>query len=365
MWKAMMFAAIAAAICVIPISCLDEITLPAPEGVEQALVIQGFIRKDDTSLVSITVTRLFDFTASTARPVNVKLAEVIDDEGNVLNLPEAALGLYQTQVVEGDPDFRVEIGKSYQLHVEARDGREYFTNFEPLLEVPKIESARVEVFEETVIDDEGNSSVKEKLRLLVNTSTSIPGQTEPSRLKWDVRRVYKVTDTPILPTDSSKVCYITDEIINSEIPVLDGTERTTGLVTDFQIYDSNISSIYGEGTYLNLFQQGISTGAYQYWNEVSLLTNRTGNMFEPPAGQISTNLYNPNDPDDLVFGYFYCYAQDTMRVFISPAEVGSPAPQCPPPGGLLTEDGRCAVTVCCDCLDAPLSTTTKPEYWTE
>ena len=353
------------AVATFQIGCLDEIELPAPEGVEEAFVIQGSIVKGDPSTIRVSVTRLFDFTGGSLTPVNVLLAEVEDENGVKLKLPEIAPGLYGVDLPKGSPDFEVEFGKSYKLHVAARDGREYFTGYEALLPVPVADSTSYDVVEVEVFDEEGNIELKEKVRVVVHTTTDVPGQEKRARLKWDVERTYKLTDTPLQPTDSSKTCYLTENVVGNNVLVVDGNDRTTDRVDNFPVYESSVTSAFAEGMYVTVYQQALTEGAAQYWEEVKLLVERTGNMFEPPAGEVSTNLSNPADDDDKVYGYFYCYAQDTLRQYISPESVGSPNDACPPPGGLLTEDGRCAAPVCCDCFSHPNSTIDKPEYWTE
>ena len=346
-------------------SCLDQIDLPAPPGVEDALVIQGSIIKSTPSVIFVLVSELFDFTSNTLKPVNVRLVEVMDENGVILKIPEAGLGRYRIEIPDGSPDFSVEFGKSYQLHVVTRDGREYFTNYEPLYELPVPDSLSMEVFEATVVAADGSLSTKDKVRVQVYTSTDIPGMEDRARLKWDVERTYRVTDSPPGLFDPIKVCYLTENVVGANLQVVDGNDRTTDRVDEFTVYESTITSAFGEGMYVNVYQQSISAGAFEYWRQVKLLIERSGNMFEPPAGRISTNLTNPNDPDDDIFGYFYCYTQDTIRLYIDPEDVMSPPPSCPPPGGVLNEAGDCAVAVCCDCLSHLRSTLAKPEYWTE
>jgi len=346
-------------------SCLEKIDLPPAPGVEEALVIQGSIIKSTPSVIFVLISELFNFNSNTLKPVNAKLVEIIDENGVSIRIPEAGLGRYRMDIPDDYPDFSVEFGKSYQLHVETRDGREYITNYEPLYEVPKPDSLTLNVFTASVRDSDGSLTTKEKLRVAVYTTTDVPGMEERARLKWGVERTYRVTDSPPSTFDSVKVCYLTENVVGTNLQVVDGNESTSGRVDDYTLYESTITSAFGEGAYVHVYQQAVSPGAYEYWRQVKLLIERSGNMFEPPAGTISTNLKNEKDPDDAVFGYFYCYTQDTIRLYIDPADVLSPPPSCPPPGGVLNEGGDCTSPVCCDCLSHLRSTLIKPEYWTE
>lgn len=354
-----------ALVALLNFGCLEEIDLPAPPGTDEAIVIQGSIVKGDPSVIFVTVRQLFTFTSSTVKPINAKLVEVIDESGNSIEVDEQGLGAYRLEIPVNDPSFSIEFGKSYQLHVETRDGREYFTNLEPLVEVPAQDSIVLSVVDAEVIDEDGQIEIKKKMRISVYTDSALPGSDERARLKWDVERTYKVTDSPPFPSDSSKVCYLTENLAGPNLQVVDGNDRVESYIDGQIVYDASITSAYGEGAYITVYQQSISPGAYEYWRQALLLIDRSGNMFEPPAGQIATNFTNPNDPKDDAFGYFYCYAQDTMRLYIAPEDVLSPAPSCPPPGGVLNENGDCVSRTCCNCLDHPDSTLEKPEFWTE
>ena len=347
------------------LGCLEQIDLKAPSGTEQALVIQGSVRKGVPSVVRVEISRLFDFTANTVQPVNVRSVEVEDEQGVIVLIPEIALGVHSIDIPAGFPDFEIAFGKSYRLHVEARDGRRYTTSYEPLHEVPEAGTLKSGVIQVDIVNELGEFDKRDKLAITIDTDIALAGSEEKAHLKWDIERTYKVTDTPILATDSAKVCYITENVVGTSLTVLNGNDFVTDAVVDFPIFESQITSFYGEGAYITVYQQSLSAGAYDYWYQITQLVDRTGNMFEAPAGKLTTNLQNVDNPDDEVFGYFYAFAEDTTRIFIEPESFSSPRPLCPPPGGILTQGGTCAAPLCCDCLSANNSTTLKPEFWTE
>jgi len=346
------------------VSCLDQINLPAPAGTIDALVIQGKLLYGEPSVLRVQVNRLFDFTAGTTLPVNVSLVEVEDDEGVVLRVPEVGLGVYAVTLPSGMPQMDVAFGKSYRLHVVARDGREYVTSFETLYDVPVPESVHLDTIQVDIVNAIGQF-VKDDL-FLFSISTPIigPSTGEKSYLKWDIERTYKITDTPISPAIPSKTCYVTENVVGTQLKVVNGNDFNTDFIEEFPLVQSSITFVYAEGLYLNVLQQSLSPGAFEYWNQITQLVERSGNMFESPAGKIVSNFENTSDPTDEVYGYFYATTQDTIRFYVDPTTLGLPL-ACPPPGGLIAEDGSCAAPICCNCLSVSRSTTTKPNYWTE
>ncbi|MDX1478450.1 MAG: DUF4249 family protein, partial [Saprospiraceae bacterium] len=312
----------------------------------------------------VQVNRLFDFTAGTTLPVNVSLVEVEDDAGVIVRVPEAALGVYELILPDDAPQLEVAFGKQYRLRVVARDGREYLTSFEPLWDVPEPERITMDTVQVDVVNEIGEFDKVDRFRFSISTPIRVPGAPQKSYLKWDVERTYKITDTPILPTTPSKTCYVTENVVGTDLKVLNGNDFSTEAITDFPLSQSAITFVYAEGLYLNVVQQSLSATAYEYWEQITQLVERSGNMFEPPAGKIVTNFTNPGDPEDEVYGFFYATTQDTIRFYVDPEQLGLP-PACPPAGGLIAEDGSCAAPICCNCLSVPRSTTIKPSYWTE
>ncbi|MDX1406550.1 MAG: DUF4249 family protein [Saprospiraceae bacterium] len=346
------------------VSCLDKINLPAPAGTADALVIQAKLLKGEPSVLRVQINRLFDFTAGTTLPVNVTLVEIEDEQGVVVRVPEAALGVYQLVLPDDAPQLEVAFGKQYRLHVIARDGRDYVTGFEPLWDVPEPESIRLDTIQIPVVNEIGEFDVIDRFQFSISTPIRVPGAAEKSYLKWDVERTFKVTDTPLQPTTPVKTCYVTQNVVGSNLNVLNGNDFSAEAVTDIPISESAITFVYAEGLYLTVYQQSLSATAYEYWEQITQLVERSGNMFEPPAGKIATNFTNTTDPDDQVYGFFYATTQDTIRYYVDPENLNLP-PACPPPGGLLNQGGGCAVPLCCNCLSEPGSTTTKPSFWTE
>ena len=118
---------------------------------------------------------------------------------------------------------------------------------------------------------------------------------------------------------------------------------------------------FAQGYYYTVYQRSLTKGAFEHWEQTKQVIERTGNLFEPPAGRINSNFRNIEAPNDLgVFGYFSAFAQDTLRLYISPEEVGSPQLQCP---RVPIQGNPCPVSACCDCLIEPGSKLEKPDFW--
>ena len=54
---------------------------------------------------------------------------------------------------------------------------------------------------------------------------------------------------------------------------------------------------------------------YNYWKNISAIINRDGSLFDPPPGTVRGNLYNIDNEDDLILGYFSVSAVEYKRYF--------------------------------------------------
>jgi len=345
-------------------SCLDQIELKIPRGFDETLIIQGVLIEGAPARFELTVTRLFDFTVESLTRVNVSEVILSDEAGNTVEIDRVGTGLYRT-IFDGSQSVTIAAGQSYKVNVRTFDGRRYESSLEPLLNVPAIDSLQIKGIQKEFTYADGRTTVVDSLvRLSVNTPVRLLDTEEPVSLKWDLRRVYKVTDTPIESGVVPKTCYITDELGIATLKLFDARSLQNSRLDDYEIYDQLFDFSMGEGLYFEVIQSSLSSTAFTYFNQMRQILEREGNMFEAPAGKLVTNFVNTENPEEEVFGFFYATSTDTARIYVSPDFARHPAPACPP-GTLVNPDGSCAAPTCCDCLSAENSTTTPPPFWTE
>lgn len=347
-------------------ACLDTIDIDTPISNQESLVIQGRLVVGETSLAEVKLSKLFNFTAEGKQPVNARSATLFDEDNNSIELEDRGLGNYSLQISADDPNFQVISGKSYGIRVNTFDGRTFESALEKANPVPEMQSIDYRLVAREIVNPAGTLTTQELLQYTVTTPIrSAEVISDNIRLGWDYFHTFKVNDTPFQQGIEQKVCYLTQNLNVTDIKVVDAGALTADLLENYELYETIVSRVYGEGLYFNLIQESLSESAHEYFTQVAENTGRTGNMFEAPPGKVVTNIRNINDPDDEAFGFFYATQQDTLRKFVDPELIGSPPAYCPPPGGLLRENGTCADPICCDCISVPNSSTAKPHYWVE
>ena len=334
-------------------ACLDEITLENSIDLEDNIAIQGSLIKGSPSIVNVFVSRLSNLTGVNL-PVAILDADVsiLDENGTELLLDNINSGFYELEIPENDPNFIVDINRKFQLKVKA-DGNEYLSNMEILLPIPEITSLGFNVTAREVINEvTGIGETRDFIEFNVNTPLVISGVSTKSQMIWELEGTYQLTDSPlescnpIFPVVDPKTCYVTEKINLDKKVLFDGTTASTNDLTGFPVFESRINFRFSEGYYMTFLQQSLTSGAHKYWKTTNDMLQRTGSIFEAPAGKIESNFTNASNPDELVFGYFYATQQDTARIYIDPSFVDFPATNCPIPFDPLGP-----VTQCCDCLD--------------
>ena len=346
--------------------CLDKIELEVPKGFETTFVIQGSVIVGNPSKVNINASRLFDFTSNSVQSVNVRSVIIEDENGNQIEIPPTdEIGTYEATVFANNPNFSFEEGKSYRLLITTFDNRNFASAFETAL--PKIEADALssEVFTKEISDGMEGFIDKPFMRYRISTPINYLDTPDKPYLRWTSERTFQITDGSNVVPVEPKTCYVTQKTDVNDIFVLDASSITVDKLDNFTVLEDLIRSNYAEGQYMTIFQQTINKGVYDYWNSIKIITERSGSMFDPPAGKITSNISNPDDPSEEIFGYFFVAQQDTIRLYVSPEMAGSPENACPPPNEMAPPGGGCPVLICCDCLSAERSSTGKPKFWKE
>lgn len=345
-------------------ACLDQIDLEVPADLQDSIVIMGSVTIGNPSVVNINVNRVFDFDISSLQPFNTREVVLLDDKGNSVSIPDFAGGNYYLEIPQGDPTMPITLDGQYKVRVSTFDGRVFESSLEAFQPVPKPDSLSYRLVPVEILQDSGNPRTLTFLSLAISTPLIEAG--EPRQIQWAFDQVFRVTDSPGIAFSNAepKTCYIDQTIGVNTIELFNSKELGLDRLDEFDILLTSITSNFAEGSYITVYQQSLSDGAFEYWNQINAVLQREGNMFEAPVGRFITNITSTgtSDEEDEVFGYFYAIQQDTIRVFVDPTTLGNVRTTCPPDPGPPGSD-PCLAQICCDCLSVPNSTTEQPSFW--
>lgn len=259
-------------------SCVDEIELDLPEG-EVGLVVDGMVTtKDGPQKITLSETDNFNNEGQTPR-VTGAVVKVIDDLGNVFDFQENEDGEYLSA-----ESFKGIVGRSYYVEIE-RDGKSYRSNKELLQKVPEIENLRYFFVEGSLIQEEGYYAY-------------FDFQENP-----DEENAYRIiqANNDTIENQPSDIITFDDEFFNGQY--LDSLSFSRTLKEDDK-YKIELWSLSNE--------------ASSFLSEVEDQASGTGGPFDVPPAPIYGNVFNVDDPNELVWGYFSVSDIDADSLVVNP-----------------------------------------------
>jgi hypothetical protein len=113
-----------------------------------------------------------------------------------------------------------------------------------------------------------------------------------------------------------KICYLSESLEDYEV----GSSRQLGQ-NEFRhqplYFVSNQSPRLQEKYSLLVSQHSLSYNAYLYWEKMRAQAGDTGGLFETQPSSSRGNIYNMNDPEEKVLGYFYVSQVQEKRITVS------------------------------------------------
>jgi hypothetical protein len=298
-------------------SCVDPYT-PELKGYESLLVVSGLIT-DEQVPYEVTLSRSFQRADSVAQKVKDAMVLIADETGRITYLRNLGNGTYVT-----DPEeFTGSTGKTYTLHITTADGKEYISAPARMLPVPDIES----IYYEKDNDIGGaNNKISEGIRFYVNAPN---GSGETQYVRWEYEETWKFrlndykrfnyfSDTSILPVGVIKeFCWKTrnssDILIGSMTP---GENSATNDVPVCFVASAESDRLTIEYSLL-VKQYSLSGEAYEYLNNLKLVNEAGGTIFDKQPFPVISNITNVNDPGEKVLGYFQVSSVRKERIFVT------------------------------------------------
>jgi hypothetical protein len=297
-------------------------------------------------------------TAETDRlpiPLSGAFVTLLDDIGNNYIYQEDAYvsGSYLLSGFEGVP------GRSYHVQIISPSGETY----ESVPETMPLESGQLvtdyEIVREDYTDGEGLISVEAFVKILCNAT--LPSTEEPAYLRWSIQEDFLLSPTDF-PDPFGQIpppCFISQNADPQSIVLINGSDVNTPTIENLIIGSRIVDYSFHEKHYFTTYQSSITRNAHEYWRQVDLLANQTGSIFDTPPAEIKGNIFNVNDTEEQVFGYFQAANQAQDRFYLLPFDFPFPLlmSSCTYYWYIVEYPARCL-----DCLTARNSSYKRPEW---
>ncbi|MEL6719236.1 MAG: DUF4249 family protein [Bacteroidota bacterium] len=296
-------------------SCVDEIDLVPEKDQLKGVAINGTLVKGSPSFISVLVKPIFTFTADSRGLVPVDEVYLLNEQGQQYLIEDRIdIGQYWQRI---DPSFELDYNSRYQLKVQLSDGRTYESDFIEILPSLPITSVDFDIVQVDRLNPvTGTLQKRDFIQYNINTPLVEKATDEKALLYW------KVFKTNRYQIEDGRRCYTTQSADVNYIGTFDGNSLASDTLNDFPFFRDFIDDSFSDTYYFTVQQENLPLEAYEYWNQIGLSINRDGNMFEPTAGAISTNISNATGEEDDVQGFFYATERSSFTIRICPEDVG-------------------------------------------
>jgi hypothetical protein len=334
-------------------TCVERIGVDLPDASEK-LVVDGLI-STMPGPYTVKLTQTAQYTTGsdgTNYLVGGARVRISDDAGNSEELIESSQGIYKTRT----GGLQGQAGRSYTLFIETPAGKKYQSRPELLKPTPAIENIYYEFVEATPGKEEGfyvyidvrdpaatedyyrwNWVHYERIQYCFNEV--VPPATTPTVLNcctncWDIRRC------------NGCVNVASDRLVN-------GAMLSRQLLA---IVPYTARSRY----FLYYEQHSLTRDAFKFWKALEEQSKNVGGIFDKPPATVRGNMYNPDDAEEVVLGYFG--ASDIKPGAIQVDRSGIiKNPSGPPP--IVPPISNGPPPPCYPCQESTIRTQNTPPLW--
>ncbi|RLD69624.1 MAG: hypothetical protein DRI98_10060 [Bacteroidetes bacterium] len=297
-------------------SCVEPFE-PVLEESQEVMVISGMIT-DRPGPHKLTVSLSSPYKKPVFQGVDFCVVSVEDQEGNMIPYTNIGEGVYVADL----PDSFLEVGDAVSLQVLTPDDRLYRSSYDTILACPELDSVYYELGQQETPDPEFT-------RPGIQFYLDMSGKSTDSRnIIWQVDETWEywasLFGTHILYDWGNSKEFRTNTIYKcwKRAPldhVYIGSTRSLSVNELRRVplnFVSNETDRLSVTYSLHVQQQSLSSEAYDYWKRMNDQSVESGGMYEKQPASVAGNIYNVDDPEEVVLGYFYATQLREQRLFV-------------------------------------------------
>jgi hypothetical protein len=216
-----------------------------------------------------------------------------------------------------DPDFSVEVGRTYNLELELFSGKRYISRPETVQAVPKIDSLTyASVRTATTNKYIGEVGVQVTAHFQDPKGIENYYHWRPLRSTFVLITEPEAEGTRNPPVSCCARCFFWDIPRPSNVITHDDRETDGLYQRQVVAYLLDDGLRFKEAFRLDFLHLGVGQRANTFLRLVNQQLSLTGSVFDPPPANIRGNMISLDDPDEQVLGYFMVADAQQMRVYI-------------------------------------------------
>lgn len=297
-------------------ACIEKYS-PIIDRYERLLVVDGTLTNLSDSLI-VKLSKSSSFQEPDIEPYRGCQVYIIDENYLIVDLVEIDDGKYMYL----DSSFHAEIGISYQLHILTPDGKSYESNWSKMPKPSPIDS--VYAAKEIKYYDQGTQKLYGYQFYLNNHC--VDNEVKYYLWRFSETYEYKATfrihftwDNELIPfhyTDSLRRCWKTSKV--TEFFTYSTKYIVPPILQDLPINFTSTQTKKLSIRYSLLVRQlSIDEQAFNFWDALKQQNISGEDLYMHQPFQITGNIYNVNNTDEPVLGYFTVASVTEKRIFVN------------------------------------------------
>lgn len=271
-------------------SCIEPYPFPEIKDDSQFLVIDGFV---DASLgrasVKLTRTVPLDSRLNSVPELNATVRIEMEKGGSFLLSNKGTV--YESEVP-------IDFNDRYRVSIQLASGKKYLSDYITIRPTPPIDNL-------TLMPTDFGLELRVNTRGLENNTRNYLWTFDEV---WEYTSAYQsgyevINNVPVFRTEDIYHCWQTN---SSKEVLITSTEKLKDDVVDgFPLVLFPKRTVKLSVKYSVLVRQmAIDRKAYDYFDLLKKNTENLGSLFDPLPSQVIGNVYNEQDRNEIVLGYF-------------------------------------------------------------
>lgn len=288
-------------------SCITPFEPEVKEAKQSYLVVDGFINSN--GITTIALSRTLALKAQAASPETKATLFIEQEAGPRYALRETKTGTYTSQPLTLSPTAR------YRLAIRTSTGQDYASGFIAAQFTPAIDSISWRA------SDKG-------LQLYMNTHDD---NSRARHFRWEYEETWEFTSvefsllvyTPAmldLRKDDIYHCWRSEN--STAIRVSNTVSLNQNIISQFPLSLLPPNSQKLRYKYSILVRQyALTPEEFAYWDVLRKNTETLGTLFDPLPSQLTGNVQNLTDSQDLALGFVGVHSETSQRIFIERSQL--------------------------------------------
>ena len=305
------------AIAMLLVSCEEEYWPELDGNYQNVVIVDGMITNGQPPY-----TVKLSLSSNVDAPEYIVLSgyevKIADDLGNIEILSELEAGIYVTSPV----GMQGVIGRGYKISLKSPEGKVYESGFEEIKVPVGIQSVYTELEYET---SETFPYEVPGHQFYIDTYAA---ENDLAYLLWSLDETYKYESDYLIDfyydgnlhifpnSDSLKTCWYSGKVYPFFVESTGGLSEPRFTNYPLHFVDTKTRKLSVRYSLL-VNQYTINEEAFEFWNGIKEQNAGSGELYYSQPYQLRGNVFNTNDHDELVLGFFMVAGVSQKRIYIN------------------------------------------------